>query len=435
MHRPVIRAEPEGLGGALEGFEYQQSAFDRELPDPRHHLHHMGVMQDQGERLGGAPVEFGQLVEHRDDVALMAGPSRRGRTGADFKNDHVDRRIALEDVEDPDQVTLARSHDRARRVHRIAIAAANRVEESLELIVRGLRQRGHVHTGTGEGVGDEHRLAAGHRHQADPTSFDWQAQREHRHRVEQRVPGADLHRSTGAHNRLPDLAGGGQRRRVREGGARAGCGHPALPDDHRMALGSTPQHFQETAAVADSLHVHANDTGGRIFSQQLQIIRGLEHDRITDRSALVELHPPGRPLKRHVHHVRAALGNEADVAAGAGRLAGKIAQPDTGVVQAHAVGADQRDIRLRRDRAQLLFQLDGVFLAGFGKARGEELHAAHAGIQAILEDHRRDLTRHCGDREIDRTGHVGEIEVVRDPHLFDVRDLLGIESEPNRACR
>src|SRR5690242_13426892 len=96
----------------------------------------------------------------------------------------------------------------------------------------------------------------------------------------------------------------------------------------------------------------------------------------------------------------AALRDEADVARLPDPEIRKIAHADLRIVEAHAVGTDQRDIRIERRRSQFTFEPDAEFFGGLREARSEESDACDFVLDAILEDSRRDLTRHRADRVV-----------------------------------
>ena len=69
----------------------------------------------------------------------------RAQAGADFEHDRVDDRVALENLEDAIEIALMMPRaDGAAGVERIAVAAADYVEERFQLVVRRLRQRGNL---------------------------------------------------------------------------------------------------------------------------------------------------------------------------------------------------------------------------------------------------------------------------------------------------
>ncbi len=94
---------------------------------------------------------------------------------------------------------------------------------------------------------------------------------------------------------------------------------------------------------------------------------------------------------------RAGLAGEAD---GMGRRRGKVAKEGEGqreigrkVEEADAVGADNPQAGVARDRNQSLLKLDAVRLAGLGIARRIDQRSADPGLGAIENDGLDRLTR------------------------------------------
>jgi hypothetical protein len=94
-------------------------------------------MHHNGERLARASAEIRQLVEQARDFVLVPGPSRGAESGADLQHDRVDDGIALDNLQDAIEIALMMpGADSAAGIERITVAAADYVEERLQLLVR-----------------------------------------------------------------------------------------------------------------------------------------------------------------------------------------------------------------------------------------------------------------------------------------------------------
>src|SRR5712692_8468298 len=122
-----------------------------------------------------------------------------------------------------------------------------------------------------------------------------------------------------------------------------------------------------------------------------------------------------------------ALRDEANVARLPDPEIRKIAHAYLGIVEAHAVGTDQRDIRIERRRPQLTFEPDAEFFGGLREARSEEADARDFIVDAILEDSRCDLARYRADRVVGRLRDFRERLVVGHAHRLNSRDFIGID--------
>src|SRR5208283_4900366 len=141
---PVVRRGPKCRRGALETVEHDESPRARKLLAARHDRLDVGRMHHDRKWLRRASGKIRQLVEQARDFVLVRGPARRTQPGADLQHDRVDDRIAPENLEDAIEVALMMpGADRTASVERIAVAAADYVEEGLQLVVRRLRQRGN----------------------------------------------------------------------------------------------------------------------------------------------------------------------------------------------------------------------------------------------------------------------------------------------------
>ena len=126
----AVGRRAECRGRALEGVEHHQAALAREFLGARDDRLDMRRMQDHRERLGRRLGELRDAIEHRGQFVLMRRPSRGAKSGADFQHDRIDDRIAIEDAQNLVEVALVNAAaNGAARVERIAIAAADDVEE------------------------------------------------------------------------------------------------------------------------------------------------------------------------------------------------------------------------------------------------------------------------------------------------------------------
>src|ERR1700740_1833416 len=139
---PVLGGNGESGARALEAVEDHQAAAARELFGAGDDHLDVGRMQDRGKGLARAKVELGELVEQAGQLVLVDGPARGSQSRADLQHDRIDRRVAVENVENPIEVALVVAHpDRPARVEWIAIASADDVEEAFQLRVRRVRKR------------------------------------------------------------------------------------------------------------------------------------------------------------------------------------------------------------------------------------------------------------------------------------------------------
>ena len=159
---------------------------------------------------------------------------RRGHEGgAQLHRHRVDVRVRVQDVENRVQVLRVLT-DRAGRVQRISVAAADDVEKLRQLAVRILRQRRHPPARLLEGVRQHHRLTAGHRDQTQLLSLRALAEQGRLDDVDQFVQIVRRGRADLADHRVPDCLIARQRRRVRADCPPAARRLAALPDHRRL---------------------------------------------------------------------------------------------------------------------------------------------------------------------------------------------------------
>src|ERR1035437_5760717 len=107
---------------------------------------HMLRCDRDREWLVRALCEARESIQQRDGVFGVdwASGAAKPQSRPDLHHDRVDNRIAVENVEYAIDIILAAGRARSERprgVKRIAVAAANHLEEALELGVRSFRQR------------------------------------------------------------------------------------------------------------------------------------------------------------------------------------------------------------------------------------------------------------------------------------------------------
>src|SRR5215472_11295531 len=93
----------------------------------------------------------------------------------------------------------------------------------------------------------------------------------------------------------------------------------------------------------------------------------------------------------------AALRDETNVSRAAHIQIRKIAEPDFGIVQAHAIWADQGDLGGNSDFLKLAFKANAQFFGSLRKTRGEKPDCSDFISDAILQNSRGNLTRHRTD--------------------------------------
>ena len=109
------------------------------------------------------------------------------------------------------------------------------------------------------------------------------------------------------------------------------------------------------------------------------------------------------------------------------RLLAGLAHAEPGLVEAHAVRADERQAGLARDAADLGLETRAFFFAGLGEAGREQRHAADRLRCAVGDDARRDVARHGAHHVVDLVRDVLERREVRHAQLFDAGDLVRID--------
>ena len=131
----------------------------------------------------------------------------------------------------------------------------------------------------------------------------------------------------------------------------------------------------------------------------------------------------------------AGLGDEADRPGFARRLLCRLAHAQLRIVEAHAVGPDERQSGLSGDAADLRLELCPFGFARLGKARGEEGDGAHSLRRAIGDDARGDGARYRADSVVDLVGYLRQRGEVGDAQLLDAGDLVRVDLDGVELAR
>ena len=122
---------------ALEGIEHHQSPRTRQFFCARDDRLDIGRMQYQRECFGGGFRKLREPIQHCGQFIFMRRPARGAKSGSHFQYDCIDDRIAIENAQNLVEVALMHpAADGAARIERIAIAAADDVEERFQFVVR-----------------------------------------------------------------------------------------------------------------------------------------------------------------------------------------------------------------------------------------------------------------------------------------------------------
>ena len=155
----------------------------------------------------------------------------------------------VQDVEQPRQRPRRPAEaDRPAHVERVLVAAADDVEERLQLLVRRVRQPRHLQPGAHERVRDHHRLPARHRHQPHAAAGRRLRVQQRLHDVDRVLEAVRLDRARLPHDRAEHRLRRRQRSRVRRRRPRARVRHAALPHHDRLHRRRAPQRLARTAA-------------------------------------------------------------------------------------------------------------------------------------------------------------------------------------------
>ncbi len=146
----------------------------------------------------------------------------------------------------------------------------------------------------------------------------------------------------------------------------------------------------------------------------LQEVHLVEIQRVAVADDLAESQPPLLPSHHHSEGMAAALRQEAD-AAGLFREDGVEGDLLFGVVEPHAVGADDADARFLDPLAQLALKLRCILAAGLTEAGGEEVDELGPLGLGAFNQLQHEARRNGGDHKIDGSWNFLEARVCLQP--------------------
>ena len=175
---------------------------------------------------------------------------------------------------------------------------------------------------------------------------------------------------------------------------------------------------------------HAGDRGaGRIVGEIGDVVGHIDVAGIARRHHMAERQAAHHGLRQR-HAQRAGLADHADRLLARGWDRRDVheghAHVERRIHHADAVRPDDAHVALARDRRQALLLRDAVFLAGLGIARGEDDHAADAGLGAFQDDLLHRLARrgdHGAVGHLRQRGDVGIAALVADPLVARVHRI------------
>ena len=214
---------------------------------------------------------------------------------------------------------------------------------------------------------------------------------------------------------------------MRAGGARAVRAAAALPQHYRLDARGRTQLLEEGAPVLQALDVHREVLGAGVAGEVLEVVRVLQRDAVAEAHGLADAHAGVVGRHNEVHGVGAALRDEAHGPVEARGLARPEAHAGGGVVEAHAVGADDHEAGLLGRALERGLQLAALVGVGLGEAGGEERRTCHVACDAVAHDERGDLPGDGDEDVVDVAGDVGEAAEVLDAERLDLLELVGVD--------
>ena len=210
-------------------------------------------------------------------------------------------------------------------------------------------------------------------------------------------------------------------------GARASPGAATAPDDHRLLLGALAQEFEKAAAGADTFEVHRDRGGLRVVEEVLEVVGLVEDGGVADGDGAGDGDAEALCADGDADAVRAGLGDDGDRAALALLLGGGELHAESAVVDAHAVGADERQVGLVGHGDDLGLEFDADRLSGLDEPRREHRDAADLLLHGVRDDERRDVARDGADDEVNLARDLHQAAEVLDPLGLDAGGLFLVE--------
>ena len=167
---------------------------------------------------------------------------------------------------------------------------------------------------------------------------------------------------------------------------------------------------KELAPVPDPLEIQGNDLRFVVVGKVLEEVRAVQGKGIPVADGLAEIDTELLRIDRQVAGMAAALTGEGDRTA-LGRGRDPSGEPELGIVNSHAVGADDTEPAPFRDLLDFLLESDTFLLSRLLEAGGEDMHILVARSDTVLQCRRYPRRRNGNDDEIHFLRQGEEIRV------------------------
>src|SRR6266545_4762224 len=426
----------DSVGGAGNGGEYWKAGLPALLLEGGGALHALDVegrAQDDYDWRACGVARFLHLLDLHPHVVDGVGAKHRHRAPAAAPgeacvvHDDVD---VLSLAEDAQRLLQLRWLEDGDCIDRVADAGARDGIDFAQRLLGVLRQDRTLEAGVVDLVGGEDAETTATADDGDPGARGRVHEAESDGEVGHLLDAVDAHGIHLAAERVEHRERAGKAGGMRHNGASARSRASSLQHHERLGGGRFTHRLEEHPSILHALDVGADDLGLLVLRQVAQKVAFVDVSGVAVADDLREADAAHGCRVHHLPGVAAALRYEAD-GAGLGREAGHEGEPELGNVEAHAVGAEDADAGAGQTTDDLSFEIGHLGIAGLAEAGCEEVHAANALGDAVLDQDGHDARRHTGYDVIDRAVDVEDAGVALEP--FDLGVLGVYEKDGGKA--